>query len=206
MPARPVSERDDDLVAEWRPDDLRRLKVRFLFGFVLAFVALAIIEGARGDSYWAFAFAVIALAEMGLAGCFSMWTNRSHVELTSTEVVSRRGRREDRVRLEDIRGVVVGGTYRKGWATWLILDGGRSVRLVAPAFVFYNRLKVYGATGTTYWRQIAESPTGRQAVLVHAAAGIGDTIAPTIRSHPLRGDLARWWSPTGENSSVTAFL
>ena len=85
--------------------------------------------------------------------------------------------------------MVVGGTYRKGWATWLVLDGGRSVRLGAPGFVFYNRMKVYGATGTSYWRDVAESPSGRQAVLIHAAAGLDGPTGPALRDHPLRGDL-----------------
>ena len=44
--------------------------------------------------------------------------------MTANEVVDRRGKTEVRVPLAEIRAVVVGGTYRKGWATWLVLDGG----------------------------------------------------------------------------------
>jgi hypothetical protein len=79
------------------------------------------------------------------------------------------------------------------------------VRLVAPAFVFYNRMKVRGSTSATYWQEVAESSTGRQALLIHAAAGIEGDVGPLLREHPLRGDLARWWSPSGENSSSRAF-
>jgi len=185
---------------------MRRLKVSVVLAFASAFGILAVVEGVRGHGHAAFVSGVILLAELGLAGLVSVRTNRHHVELTSTEVVSRRGRREDRASLDDVRGVVVGGTYRRGWATWLLLDDRRSIRLEAPGLVFYNRLKVYGATGTSYWRHVADSPCGRQAALIHAAAGLGDTVAPVMHSHPVRGDLTRWWSPTGENSNATAFL
>jgi hypothetical protein len=190
----------------WRRDQVRRLRMTIVLGFAVAFGVLAIVAGVGGSRYRAFEFGLITLAELGLAGGFSLWTNRFRVELTSTEVVSREGSAETRVALAEIRAVVVGGTYRKGWATWLVLDGGGSVRLVAPGFVFYNRMKVYGATGTTYWRDVAESPSGRQAVLIHAAAGLDGRSARVLRDHPLRGDLIRWWSPSGENSRVTVFV
>ena len=205
MPTSPASERDET-VAQWRPDDLRRFKVAVVLGFAVAFVILAIVAAAGGHGYRTFLFVVIAMAELGVAGVSSVWSNRSRVELTSTEVIATQGRREERVPLAEVRGVIVGGTYRRGWATWLVLDHGQSVRLAAPGLVFFNRLKVYGATGTTYWRQVAESPSGRQAVLIHAAAGLDGTVASTLRTHPLRGDLTRWWSPTGESSSTTTFF
>ncbi len=206
MPVRPGPRQTDDTVAEWRRDDIRRLCVGVGVAFAVAVGVLAVVAAVSGSRYYAFEFGVIAVAELGVAGCFSVWTNRSRVALTSTEVVTRRGSAESRVALAEIRAVVVGGTYRKGWATWLVLDGGRSVRLGAPGFVFYNRMKVYGATGTTYWRDVAESPSGRQAVLIHAAAGLDGPTAPVLRDHPLRGDLSRWWSPSGETSSTTALV
>ena len=206
MPVRPRPRQTDAAVAEWRRDDVRRLRMAILVGFAVAFGVLAIVAAVRGSRYYALEFGLIALAELGVAGCFSVWTNRSRVSMTANEVVDRRGKAEVRVPLAEIRAVVVGGTYRKGWATWLVLDGGRSVRLGAPGFVFYNRMKVYGATGTSYWRDVAESPSGRQAVLIHAAAGLDGPTGPVLRDHPLRGDLSRWWSPSGETSSTTALV
>lgn len=206
MSVRPGSHQTHDPVAEWRRDDVRRLRTAILVGFAVAFGVLAIVAAVRGSRYYALEFGLIALAELGVAGCFSVWTNRSSVTLTSTEVVTRRGSAETRVALAEIRAVVVGGTYRKGWATWLLLDGGRSVRLAAPGFVFYNRMKVYGATGTSYWRDVAESPSGRQAVLIRAAAGLDGPTGPALRDHPLLDDLSRWWSPSGETSSTTALV
>ncbi len=206
MPVRPRPHQTEDAVAEWRRDDIRRLCVGVGVAFAVAFAVLAVVAAVSGSGYYAFEFGVIALAELGVAGCLAVWTNRSRVELTSTAVVTRRGSTEAWVPLDEIRAVVVGGTYRKGWATWLVLDGGRSVRLDAPAFVFYSRMKVFGAAGTSYWRDVAESPSGRQAVLIHAAVGLDGPIAPVLRDHPLRGDLSRWWSPSGETSSTTALV
>jgi hypothetical protein len=189
-----------DVVAEWRRDDVRRIRVTVLLGFVLAFVALAIVAALRGSVHGALLCTVVAVAELGVAACFSVWTNRSHVVLTQDEVVDRVGKREVRVPLTGIRAVLVGGTYRRGWATWLVLDEGRSVRLGAPAFVFLDRRKVYRPAGATYWRELSESPCGRQAALIHAAARLPDGSAEILRTHPLRSEVARWWSPSGESS------
>lgn len=61
------------------------------------------------------------------------------VVLTRTHVLNVRLRSVERVPLDDVRGVVVARLVRDTWTTWLILDDGAAVRLVAPAFVFWSR-------------------------------------------------------------------
>jgi hypothetical protein len=126
--------------------------------------------------------------------------------LTTTEVVNRVGRHETRVPLGEIRGVIVGGTYRRGWATWLLLDGRESVRLAAPAFAFHDRTKVFGEKPPLFWRRVAESPSGRQAVRIQAAVGMECDVKELMREHPLRGELTRWWSTSGVSSSSAVYV
>jgi hypothetical protein len=59
---------DSLVVATWRRDDVRRIRVTVLLGFALGFAVLALLAGLRGNASWAFAFGDIALLELGLAG------------------------------------------------------------------------------------------------------------------------------------------
>jgi hypothetical protein len=199
-----AADRDDVLeepVTEWRRHEIRRIKAAVPGAIGIACFVVGLILAAAGSPRRALVFGLIGLVELGLAAGFSMWTNRAQVVLTSSEVMSRVGRRDERVPLSEVRAVIVGGSYRRGWSTWLLLDEGRSVRLSAPTYVFANRMKVYGATGASYWRAVAESPSGRQAVLIHAASGLEGSVAPLMRDHPVRSQVTRWWSPTGEGST-----
>jgi hypothetical protein len=191
-----------DTVTEWWRNDSFILNVGILACVGALFVLLAVYFGATGRSERVPALVSAGVAEFALAAGFAWWFRRFRVVLTPDEVVSVVGRTSTRVPLADIRGVVVGGRYRRRWSTWLLLDGGQSMRLVAPAFVFLKATKTYGAAGTTYWREVAESPSGRQAVLIHAAAGLDGPVTPLVRDHPVRSLLVRWWSPTGESSSA----
>ena len=199
---------DGEILHEWRLHAGHRINI-YLSALVVLLV-LGLLAGYLAGPDVQLPLVVLLLLAAVPSGLVAVRAGlrqrRLRVVLTPTHVHNVGLRSVERVPLDDVRAVVVARLVRDTWTTWLILDDGHAVRLVAPAFVFWSRVRSRRSARRGEEQAIAASPSGRQAsVLQHAATerrgSSGDEPVDDLVRHSTVGPrLLHYWSPAGERS------
>ena len=193
---------DVEILAEWRLHAGHRINIYVSALVVLLVLALLAAYLAGPSVAWPPVLLLLlgAVPSLLVAVRALLRQRRLRVILTPTQVHNVGLRSVERVPLDDIRAVVVARLVRDTWTTWLILDDGAAVRLVAPAFVFWSRARSRGGSGPADELSIAASPSGRQAAVLQQAVaqrGVGadQSVDELLRRSAVGPRVLRYWSP-----------
>jgi hypothetical protein len=115
------------------------------------------------------------------------------------------------VALTSVSGVLVARCPQ--WHIFVMRVDGPPVVLPVPNVVFMWRSQALAQPDFVYWQHVADSPAGLAARLIHEVAQRAQSDdGPLATAPPLAETLvgiggslsraSRWWSPTGECSSV----
>ena len=202
MSAGRVESDDVAPLAEWRLHAGHQINI-WLSALVVVLVLALLADYLAGPSVaWPLVLLLLlgAVPSLLVAVRALLRQRRLRVVLTPTQVHNVGIRSVERVLLADVRAVVVARLVRDTWTTWLILDDGEAVRLVAPAFVFWSRLRSRRSGGSDE-QEIASSPSGRQASALHAAVtnrpggGTDQPVDELVRRSQVGPRVLRYWSP-----------